>query len=101
MLPVVWAMLRSYAPIILLPVSAVIGLIGYNLEAILSDKYTPYKPSIEEQREDRQLQELGNNGSPLVETLHERKFVPKSIFERNLSPKLEAKRLQQEQQHSV
>lgn len=93
MLPVLWAMLRSYAPIILLPVSSVIGVIGYNLESILSDKYTPYKPSIEEQRETRQLSELSPNGSP--ETLQDRKFVPKSIFERNLSPQLEAKRVRQ------
>jgi len=90
--------MRSYAPVILLPVSAVIGIIGYNLEAILSDKYTPYKrESIEEQREDRQLQELPVGSPPVVDTIKERKFVPKSIFERNLSPQLEAKRLKQEQ----
>jgi len=74
--------------VILLPVSAVIGVIGYNLESILSDKYTPYKPSIEEQREDRQLAEAtsaNGNGTITVDKLEDRKFIPKTIFERNIS----------------
>jgi hypothetical protein len=85
MLPIFWAMLRSYAPVILLPVSAVIGVIGYNLESILSDKYTPYRPSVEEQREARQLSEIETSGGRL-DKLEDRTFVPKSIFERNMSP---------------
>jgi len=93
MLPVFWAMVRSYAPVIMLPVAAVIGIIGYNLENIVSDKYTPYKPSIEEQREERLLEELKAKGTGCqvpasTTTLTEKKFVPKSIFERNLSPQL-------------
>jgi hypothetical protein len=98
MLPL-WALLRVYAPVILLPVSAIIGFIGYNLEEILGNKYTPYKPSIEEQREERQLNEAtsgGGAGENLVQTLQERKFVPKSIFDRNLSPKLQEKHAKQE-----
>lgn len=34
--------LRTYAPYITLPFAAVVGFIGYNLESIVSDKYTPY-----------------------------------------------------------
>lgn len=86
MLPAVWTILRTYAPIITLPVAAVVGVIGYALENIISDKYTPYKKSIEEQREERQLQELSSG--KLVDKLEEKAFVPKSIFERNMSPQL-------------
>lgn len=42
MWPVVLGFLRSNAVYITLPVAAVIGFVGYNLENILSDKYTPY-----------------------------------------------------------
>lgn len=42
MWPVLYSFLRSYAPIITLPFAGIVGFIGYNLENILSDKYTPY-----------------------------------------------------------
>lgn len=42
MWPVVMALLRRNAVYITLPVAAVVGFVGYNLESILSDKYTPY-----------------------------------------------------------
>lgn len=42
MWPVVMALLRRNAVYITLPVAAVVGFIGYNLESVLSDKYTPY-----------------------------------------------------------
>lgn len=42
MWPVILRVLRQYAPAITLPFAALIGIIGYNLENILSDKYTPY-----------------------------------------------------------
>lgn len=42
MWPVFYAALRGYAPYITLPFAALVGFIGYNLENILSDKYTPY-----------------------------------------------------------
>jgi len=88
MLPFIWVFARTYAPFIMLPVAAVVGVIGYNLENILSDKYTPSKPSIEEQREERRLKEISTNSNetPLTQTLSEKKFVPKSIFEKNMSP---------------
>lgn len=34
--------LRTNAPYITLPVAAIVGVIGYNLESLLSDRYTPY-----------------------------------------------------------
>ena len=42
MLPVIMAFLRSNAVAITLPFAAVIGFIGYNIESLVSDKYTPY-----------------------------------------------------------
>nr|CAD7392528.1 unnamed protein product [Timema cristinae] len=58
MLPVLLAVLRSYAPYITLPVAAIIGIIGYKVEGLVSDKYTPYeRSSIEEKREERLLDE--------------------------------------------
>ncbi|ODM93274.1 Small integral membrane protein 12-A [Orchesella cincta] len=86
MFPAIWAVLRAYAPVITLPAAALVGIIGYALENIISDKYTPYKESIEEQRGERLLQEV--DSGKLVDKLEEKKFVPKSIFERNLSPQL-------------
>ena len=89
MLPILWTFLRSYAPVIMLPVAAVIGVIGYNIENIVSDKYTPFKPSIGEQREERHLKEMHCDSQGVADpvlTLTEKKFVPKSIFERNMSP---------------
>ena len=82
-----WAALRNYSPVILLPVAAVIGVIGYNVEGLISDKYTPYKPSIAEQREERLLEELPKQAKEHG-SLADKKFVPKTIFEKNLSPQL-------------
>lgn len=42
MWPIIMAILRRNAVYITLPIAGVVGLIGYNLENILSDKYTPY-----------------------------------------------------------
>uniref|UniRef100_A0A1B0CBX6 Uncharacterized protein n=1 Tax=Lutzomyia longipalpis TaxID=7200 RepID=A0A1B0CBX6_LUTLO len=47
MWPAIVALLRSNAVYITLPVAAVIGFVGYNLENILSDKYTPYTSKLE------------------------------------------------------
>lgn len=41
MLPILLRALSRYAPYITLPVAAVVGVIGYHLEDIMSDKYTP------------------------------------------------------------
>jgi len=42
MWPILMQILRKNAVLITLPVAVVVGVIGYNLENILSDKYTPY-----------------------------------------------------------
>lgn len=42
MWPIIMQFMRSNAAYITLPVAAVVGVIGYNLESLLSDRYTPY-----------------------------------------------------------
>lgn len=42
MWPIILTFLRSNAVYITLPFAVIIGAVGYNLENILSDKYTPY-----------------------------------------------------------
>jgi hypothetical protein len=74
--------------VIVFPAVLVVGVIGYNIEGVMSDKYTPFKPSIEEQRNQRQLEELQKMQSEPGK-LEDKKFVPKTVFERNLSPQLQ------------
>jgi hypothetical protein len=88
MLPVIFAFLRTYAPYVTLPVAAVVGIIGYNLEGFISDKYTPYQKSVEEKREDRLVEDYLTKDTTNVDSLKERKFVPRSVFEKNVSPSL-------------
>lgn len=42
MWPIILAILRRNAVYITLPIAGVVGFIGYNLESMISDKYTPY-----------------------------------------------------------
>lgn len=42
MWPILLALLRRNAVYLTLPMAGVIGFIGYNVENLLSDKYTPY-----------------------------------------------------------
>ncbi|KAK7794063.1 hypothetical protein R5R35_001317 [Gryllus longicercus] len=88
MLPALFVVLRTYAPYITLPVAAVIGFIGYKIEGLMSDKYTPYQESIEEKREERLLKENLEKDVTNVDTLKEKKFVPRTVFEKNVSPSL-------------
>lgn len=85
--------LRTYAPYIALPFAAVIGIIGYTVEGSLSDKYTPWRESVEDRRATRMLEEelLHNEQdgkSSTVSSLKNPEFVPKNIFEKNASPTL-------------
>lgn len=83
--------LRTYAPYIALPFAAVIGIIGYTVEGSLSDKYTPWRESVEDRRAKRMLEEELNNeqeGKSSVSSLKNPEFVPKNIFEKNASPTL-------------
>lgn len=42
MWPIIMQILRRNAPYITLPIATLVGVIGYNLESLLSDRYTPY-----------------------------------------------------------
>ncbi|EDW01360.1 small integral membrane protein 12-A [Drosophila grimshawi] len=87
MWPVVMALLRRNAVYITLPIAAVVGFIGYNLEDLLSDKYTPYSPSIQEIRVKRLADESSVENAAKVEKLR----LNSSVLERNLSPSLQPK----------
>ncbi|EFX79422.1 hypothetical protein DAPPUDRAFT_304831 [Daphnia pulex] len=91
MWPVLINMLRVNAPYITLPFAAIIGVIGYNIERIISDRTTPFKNSVEEQRDERMLKNLENVDAKEMESLKEKKFVPRTIFEKNVSPSLQTK----------
>ena len=85
MWPAVFAFVRSYAPIIVWPVAAIVGTIGYNIErTVRGNQETPWKPSVSEVREERKLQDAREATDPSdIDSLKKRTFVPKTIFERN------------------
>ncbi|KAJ8957963.1 hypothetical protein NQ318_001963 [Aromia moschata] len=85
MWPVLFTALRTYAPYITLPFAALVGIVGYNLENWVSDKYTPYNKSIEEQREDRLMAEEEKLKSP--ENVEKLKYKA-NVLNTNLSPSL-------------
>ncbi|XP_076044140.1 small integral membrane protein 12 [Oratosquilla oratoria] len=87
MWPVVLQMLRTYAPYVTLPVAAVIGFVGYNIEKHFH-KTVPNRPSVDQQREERQLEELLKAGTPVPDPLSKRSFIPETVFEKNVSPSL-------------
>ncbi|XP_022228549.1 small integral membrane protein 12-A [Drosophila obscura] len=87
MWPLVMAVLRRNAVYITLPIAGVVGFIGYNLESLLSDKYTPYSPSIQEVRAKRLTDESLTSNATNVEKLR----LDSSVLERNLSPSLQPK----------
>ncbi|KAF6210905.1 hypothetical protein GE061_014017 [Apolygus lucorum] len=89
MWPILFRVMRTYAPYITLPFAGLVGVIGYNMENLFSDKFTPYQKSISQQRKDRQEAEAGKNQDDDVSSLKERKFVARSVFEKNLSPSLQ------------
>ncbi|XP_055537298.1 small integral membrane protein 12-A [Wyeomyia smithii] len=87
MWPILLQFLRSNAAYITLPVAGVIGIIGYNIESILSDKYTPYSASIEDKRAERITDDLHLKDAANVEKL----VYKENVLGRNLSPSLEKK----------
>ncbi|KAH8280402.1 hypothetical protein KR018_006553 [Drosophila ironensis] len=87
MWPLVMAILRRNAVYITLPIAGVVGFIGYNLEGLLSDKYTPYSPSIQELRAKRLSEECLATNAADVEKLR----LSSPVLERNLSPSLQTK----------
>ncbi|CAM1330075.1 Uncharacterised protein g10199 [Pycnogonum litorale] len=89
MLPVILAALRTYAPYVTFPAALIIGFVGYNIEGLLSNKQTPNKKiSIQEQRDLRLLEENVTKDATDVDSIKLKKFVPKTIFGRNVSPSL-------------
>ncbi|KAG8198288.1 hypothetical protein JTE90_021542 [Oedothorax gibbosus] len=85
MLPALLAIVRNYVPYVTLPISIAIGIIGYNIEGLISDKSTPTKKlSIEDERLERQLKEMDKKDLS-TNTLKSKSFVPKTVFEKNLS----------------
>lgn len=42
MWPLILQFVRANAAYITLPIAAIVGVIGYNIENLISDKYTPY-----------------------------------------------------------
>lgn len=110
MWPLVLTFLRSNARLAVLPIAAVIGVIGYNIEGtvdslkisqfehyfhyyfqllsigLLSDKYTPFSKSIEEARRDRTTDALLANADKV-----EKLGKYENVLGRNLSPSLQPK----------
>lgn len=80
-----------YLPAVTIPVAAVIGFIGYNLEIRFSKNINPpYLESIQNKRDNRIIDELSDGSLKDIDhiSLKNKEFVPKTIFEKNVSPSL-------------
>ncbi|KAJ8707716.1 hypothetical protein PYW07_011393 [Mythimna separata] len=77
--------LRSNAPYFTLPVAAVVGVIGYNLESLLSDRYTPYNKAVQDQRLERLVEEEALNDPTNVQKLK----YKENVLGRNVPPSLQ------------
>ena len=87
MIPYLIAIARSYAPWIMLPAAIVVGTIGYNVESMLSNKWTPGEnSSIQEKRDSRILEQLESDPTK-VEKLTIGANV-NNVFGKNTSPSL-------------
>ncbi|KAM7343071.1 small integral membrane protein 12 isoform 2-T2 [Cochliomyia hominivorax] len=89
MWPIIMAVLRRNAVYITLPIAGVIGFIGYNLESLLSDKYTPYSKSVQENRAERLTEDEILANATNVEKLR----LKENVLERNLPPSLQQKKI--------
>ncbi|XP_037041557.1 small integral membrane protein 12-A [Bradysia coprophila] len=87
MWPIVMALLRRNAVYFTLPFAAVVGFIGYNVENLISDKYTPYSQSIQDNRADRLADDDILANAAKVDKLK----LKENVLGRNLSPSLQAK----------
>ncbi|KAE8741524.1 hypothetical protein FOCC_FOCC012952 [Frankliniella occidentalis] len=75
---------------IMMPVAIIGGTIGYLIESYISDRKTPgLDTSIEDIRVGRLVESELSSDPTNVGSLKEKKFVPKTIFEKNLSPSLQ------------
>lgn len=84
MWPIIFNFVRIYAPYIVMPVAVVVGSIGYAVEQTLFNKQPiSAQNSIDEDRDNRLLHEFVENNNPVeVSKLKDRKFVPKTVFDR-------------------
>ena len=75
------AAVRTYFPIVVLPIAIVVGAVGYSIEdAITGHKDQPWKSkSTVEERQDRLLEQSKSSD----DKLKERTFIPRNIFEKN------------------
>ncbi|XP_044017578.1 small integral membrane protein 12 [Aphidius gifuensis] len=57
-----WLLVRNfvvrYVPFVMLPFAGIVGTIGYHIEELVSDKYTPAPAPIGQQRAERLLQNV-------------------------------------------
>ena len=86
MWPVIVGAARAYAPYVVFPIACVIGVVGYTIEGAISDRYTPWQGSVVERREQRKLKEAQDTIEE--SSLKNPEFVPKNIFQKNVSPSL-------------
>ena len=70
-----------------------IYIFSYNLESYFQGPPLPNRKSTEELRDERLLEEILNKDTQSISysPLEEKSFVPKTIFEKNLSPSLQPK----------
>ncbi|XP_035456184.1 small integral membrane protein 12-A [Spodoptera frugiperda] len=87
MWPIIMQFLRTNAPYFTLPVAAVVGVIGYNLEGLLSDRYTPYNKPVQDQRVERLIDEEVLSDPTNVQKLR----YKENVLGRNVSPSLQNK----------
>lgn len=78
MWPLVARIASRYAPYIPLPFVCVVGFIGYHLEGWISDRYTPPTAPINQQRQERMLENIDSAST-------KKKHNPLEV---NLSPSL-------------
>lgn len=81
---IVYAALRSYAPVVTLPIAMVVGFIGYNAENIFSTKSTPHRElTVLEEREERKLRELEEGEKNDDSSQRYTTGIPKTVLDRN------------------
>lgn len=84
MWPVIAGFARAYAPYLVWPFAAVVGVIGYNFERLLDRQYAKADKSVLNQREERRLAEIANNDLTKVQNLN---YKTELIFDKNAPDK--------------
>ena len=83
MWPIIWGITRRYAPVVMLPVSITVGIIGYSLEWFIRKDVDQAKdtPSISASRHERILNEMATDD---IKQLSDQSNKGKTIFDKNL-----------------